>query len=82
MTEICPSCHGVLPGGCSTCRPMSPPRVGRITLEPGVTGHTCPRCMRGLPCDPSSLSAIVGQIASRQRTDSEWKRDVFPQETQ
>lgn len=39
--------------------------------------HTCPRCMRGLPCDPSSLSSVVGAIATRQRTADEWKETAF-----
>lgn len=77
----CPSCHGAFPEGCSTCRPM-PMKVGRVTFEsPGVTAHTCPQCMRGLPCQPS-LSAAVGHVVNVQsgtyhRSDSEWKRDAF-----
>lgn len=41
--------------------------------------HTCPQCMRGLPCDPSSLSSLVGAVASQShhRTDEEWKRGAF-----
>lgn len=70
----CPSCRGAFPNGCSTCRPMYY-TVGNF--YPDRPTHTCPRCMRGLPCDPSSLSAIVGQIAGRQRTDSEWKSEAF-----
>lgn len=78
----CTSCKGAFADGCNTCRPMPTYAVGRITIERDVrTTHTCPQCMRGLPCDPSSLSSVVGQIATHQRTDSEWKRDVFPQET-
>lgn len=80
----CQSCKGALPGGCSVCRPM-PMKVGRVTFEsPGVTAHTCPQCMRGLPCPPvdtSSLSALVG-AATHFRTADDWKRDTFPQETQ
>lgn len=42
--------------------------IGRITIERGTVAHTCPDCMRGLPCQPaqpapetrtSSLSALV-----------------------
>lgn len=46
--------------------------------------------MRGLPCtvevelsvNPSSLSSLVAAAIKAPRTDSEWKRDTFPQETQ
>lgn len=92
MTERCPSCRGALPGGCSVCRPMPMPTytMGRVEiggvsfpLRPVTLSHTCPRCMRGLPCDPSSLSSLVGQIATHHTpTADEWKRDTFPQETQ
>lgn len=77
----CPFCRGALPGGCSTCKPQTF-TVGRITLEGGATTHTCPQCMRGLPCAPevnrSSLSSLVGLAASRHvPTDAQWKRGQF-----
>lgn len=80
----CPSCKGAFPEGCSTCRPMSY-TVGNVTFYPYPPTHTCPQCMRGLPCqgvDPSSLSSLVGKIATRKPSDTDWKRDTFPQETQ
>lgn len=87
----CSSCKGAFPEGCSTCRPMRSldsvfaGHVQRVTFTRAVSTehgpareHTCPRCMRGLPCDPSSLSSLVGQIASRQRTEADWKSEAFP----
>lgn len=65
----CPSCRGALPGGCSTCRPMRPYRLSQVAGEPLM--------LNGSPCDLSSLSALVGAVASHHRSDSEWKRDVF-----
>jgi len=99
----CPSCRGALPGGCSTCRPNY--TVGRVTIERGTTAHTCPQCMRGLPCtvevevtvNPSSLSSLIGAaikapiyfgrgdfegLPAKWPSDTAWKRDTFPQETQ
>jgi len=58
----CPSCRGALPGGCSTCRPM--PIIRGEIVKPIVRGE-------------SSLSALVGAVASHHRSDSEWKREVF-----
>ena len=70
----CPSCRGALPGGCSACRPMP---MGRVRLERGAVTHTCPECMRGLPCT-SSLSATIGHIVNRRNTtDTEWKASAF-----
>lgn len=79
----CRFCRGALPGGCSTCRPNY--TVDRVTIERGTTAHTCPQCMRGLPCtvevelsvNPSSLSSLVAAAIKAPRTDSEWKRDQF-----
>lgn len=74
----CTSCKDALPGGCSACRPMSY-TVGNVTFYPYPPTHTCPQCMRGLPCDPSSLSSLVGAVVSQShhRTDEEWKRGAF-----
>jgi len=100
----CPSCRGL---GCSECRPASY-TVGRVTIERGTTAHTCPQCMRGLPCtveveltvNPSSLSSLIGAaikapiyfgitpradfegLPAKWPSDTAWKRDTFPQETQ
>lgn len=80
--------------------------IGRITIERGTVAHTCPDCMRGLPCQPappapetrtSSLSRVVADAVNgsasaspfmapvyfgHSRSDEQWKRDTFPQETQ
>lgn len=46
--------------------------IGRITLERGTVAHTCPDCMRGLPCQPaqpapeSSLSRVVADAVNGQ----------------
>lgn len=80
----CPSCRGAFPNGCSTCRPMYY-TVGNFYPDRPI--HTCPRCMRGLPCqpvDPSSLSSIVGALAEAPtytrtyRSEADWKAEAFP----
>lgn len=62
--------------------PMPTYTVGRITFDPAPqTTHTCPQCMRGLPCQPvdaSSLSALVGAAAEpKYRTEGAWKNASF-----
>jgi hypothetical protein len=80
----CSSCKGALPGGCSTCRPIGY-TVGGITFYPALSPvtHTCPDCMRGLPCSTSdaltadrawkasqpSLSAAVGAVIDRTKSE-------------
>lgn len=71
----CLSCRGI---GCSACQRTY--TMGRITFDPAPPTHTCPQCMRGLPCPPvdsSSLSALVGAAAT-YRTEAAFKADAFP----
>lgn len=86
--EGCSTCRPIGPKitpAVSVTPPMLTYTVGGIKYYPSLPieaasgpAHTCPQCMRGLPCDPSSLSSLVGQIASRTvTTDDQWKRGAF-----
>lgn len=80
----CPSCKGL---GCSECRSYT---MGRITFMPPICfapepAHTCPDCMRGLPCNRQpmsdldwkasqpSLSAAIGAVIDRCKAEPDFR---------